>query len=335
MTKTITLAAILLSLAALALSGTTTAGDSAQHGHSDEHGKPGHQHAAEHLDQHSDEHSAEHSDEEHEIHIELSSRMQQLNNITTEVAGKRTLVQNTALFGVIKTIPTAQYQIRAPYAGALQQVLVQQGDSVSKGQLLARLSNAATLKPYAIHAPADGVVAERYFNNHEFIRDEVLLSIVDYSKVYVELSAFPNDMNQLQPGMPLTVFSLHHGQSAGSNISYIAPQMTEGHIARARAVLDNQSGYWRPGMHIKALVQSAEIPVALAVKKQAVQRLDGKQVIFVRDGNVFTATMPEFGREDEEYIEVLSGLQPGTEYATDNSFVLKADALKSGASHAH
>ena len=58
--------------------------------------------------------------------------------------------------------------------------------------------------------PADGVVAERYFNNHELIRDEVLLSIVDYSKVYVELSAFPNDINQLQPGMPLTVFSLHH-----------------------------------------------------------------------------------------------------------------------------
>ena len=105
--------------------------------------------------------------------------------------------------------------------------------------------------------------------------------------------------------------------------------------ARMRAVLDNQSGYWRPGMHIKALAQSAEIPVTLAVKKQAVQRLDGKQVIFVREGNVFTATMPEFGREDDEYIEVVSGLAPGSEYASDNSFVLKADALKSGASHAH
>ncbi|NRQ43849.1 efflux RND transporter periplasmic adaptor subunit [Rheinheimera sp. YQF-2] len=331
MTKTITLAAMLLSAAALALSGAATAGDSKQHEHSDKHDKPGHQHADEHAAQHSDEDAAQHN----EIHIELSSRMQQLNNITTEVAGKRTLVQNTALFGVIKAMPTAQYQIRAPYAGTLQQILVQQGDSVSKDQLLARISNAATLKPYAIHAPADGVVAERYFNDHELIRDEVLLRIIDYSKVYVELSAFPNDINRLQSGMPLTVFSLHHDQSAGSNISYIAPQMTEGHIARARAVLNNQSGYWRPGMHIKALVQSAEIPVALAVKKQAVQRLDGKQVIFVRDGNVFTATMPEFGREDEEYIEVLSGLQPGTEYATDNSFVLKADVLKSGASHAH
>jgi cobalt-zinc-cadmium efflux system membrane fusion protein len=43
----------------------------------------------------------------------------------------------------------------------------------------------------------------------------------------------------------------------------------------------------------------------------------------------------QFGREDDDYIEVISGLKPGTEYATANSFVLKADVLKSGASHAH
>ena len=45
--------------------------------------------------------------------------------------------------------------------------------------------------------------------------------------------------------------------------------------------------------------------------------------------------MLQFGREDDDYIEVTAGLEPGTEYATDNSFVLKADVMKSGASHHH
>ncbi|MEH8019288.1 efflux RND transporter periplasmic adaptor subunit [Rheinheimera muenzenbergensis] len=286
-------------------------------------------------DHNHDEAAHAHADDHDDVQISLTAKMQQLNRISTEIAGRRTLVQHTALFGVIKAIPTAQYQIRAPYAGTLQQVLVQQGDSVSKGQLLARLTNATTLKSYTIHAPADGVIAERYFNDQQQVRDDVLLSLVDYSKVYVELSAFPNDIQQLQTGMPLTVFSLHHDQSANSNISYIAPQMTAGHIARMRAVLDNQSGYWRPGMHVKALVQTAEIPVELAVKKQALQRIEGKAVLFVRENDVFTAIQPEFGREDASYIEVVSGLAAGSEYASDNSFVLKADALKSGASHAH
>jgi len=38
---------------------------------------------------------------------------------------------------------------------------------------------------------------------------------------------------------------------------------------------------------------------------------------------------------DDEYIEVLGGLQPNTEYVTENSFLLKADVLKDGASHDH
>ena len=135
--------------------------------------------------------------------------------------------------------------------------------------------------------------------------------------------------------MPVSVFSLHHGESADSNISYIAPQMTEGHIARARAVLDNSNGYWRPGMHIKAEVLTATIPVALAVQKRAIQRFRDMPVVFARYGNTFEVRMLQFGREDDNYIEVTSGLKPGTEYATDNSFVLKADILKSGASHDH
>jgi len=34
-------------------------------------------------------------------------------------------------------------------------------------------------------------------------------------------------------------------------------------------------------------------------------------------------------------VEVLTGLEPGWSYATTNSFVLKADVEKAGASHDH
>jgi membrane fusion protein, heavy metal efflux system len=267
--------------------------------------------------------------------VEMSDRIIALSNIGTDIAAQHTLQQKTHLFGVVSAPPTAHFNVRAPYAGKLTQVLVQQGDTVTTGQLLARVSNAATLKLYDIVSPANGIITDRFFNNNELIRDEVLLSILDYSKVYVELSAFPNDIEQLRVDMPVTVFSLHGGKSASSNISYIAPQMTEGHIARVRAVLDNRTGYWRPGMHIKAEVVTAEIPVALAVKKSAIQRFRDMPVVFARYGNTFEVRMLQFGHQDDDYIEVTSGLKPGTQYATDNSFVLKADVLKSGASHDH
>jgi cobalt-zinc-cadmium efflux system membrane fusion protein len=38
---------------------------------------------------------------------------------------------------------------------------------------------------------------------------------------------------------------------------------------------------------------------------------------------------------DGDIIGVLDGLKPGTEYVIGNSFLIKADILKSGASHDH
>ena len=43
----------------------------------------------------------------------------------------------------------------------------------------------------------------------------------------------------------------------------------------------------------------------------------------------------ELGRRDGEFVEVLGGLQPGTTYVTNNSYLVKADIEKSGASHDH
>lgn len=267
--------------------------------------------------------------------VELNDRIFALSGIATDIAQAQVLSQKTPLYGVISANPTASFNVRAPYPGTLTEILVQQGDSVAKGQLLARISNTATLKPYDIISPANGIISARFFNQQELIRDEVLFSIVNYNNVYVELSAFPGDIDHVRVGMPVTVSSLHLGETASSTISYIAPHMTEGHIARIRAVLQNPSGYWRPGMHVKAEVLTATIPVALAVKKSAIQRFRDMPVVFARYGNTFEVRMLQFGAEDADYIEVISGLKPGTEYATDNSFVLKADVLKSGASHDH
>ena len=36
-----------------------------------------------------------------------------------------------------------------------------------------------------------------------------------------------------------------------------------------------------------------------------------------------------------DYVEVTGGLEPGTEYVTENSFLIKADVLKDGATHGH
>ena len=45
--------------------------------------------------------------------------------------------------------------------------------------------------------------------------------------------------------------------------------------------------------------------------------------------------MLELGTNDGEWVEVLSGIKPGTSYVSENSFLIRADIEKSGASHDH
>ena len=134
---------------------------------------------------------------------------------------------------------------------------------------------------------------------------------------------------------PVTVYDLHHHEVVESQIDYIAPQMTGGHIARARATIPNPDGHWRPGMHLKADVQTAKRDVPLAVRTSALQTLEGKPVVFVREGNRFEARDVSLGLNDGDYVEITSGLAPGEDYVSGNSFLIKADVLKGGASHDH
>jgi cobalt-zinc-cadmium efflux system membrane fusion protein len=52
-------------------------------------------------------------------------------------------------------------------------------------------------------------------------------------------------------------------------------------------------------------------------------------------GNIFEIAILELGRRDGEWAEVVSGLKSGQKYATENSFIIKADIGKSGATHDH
>lgn len=239
------------------------------------------------------------------------------------------------LFGVVAAVPEQQYQVGAAYAGVLQQLAVKVGDKVSKGQLLARVQNPASLKNYAIYAPAAGEITASYVSVGAKVSEQPLVEISDFSSVYVEMSAFPSDTEQMKTGDRFLVKDLHGHQSAVSQISYIAPQMTGGHIARARGVLANPDGFWRPGMHVKTDVTVATVDAPLVIKKSALQLWNGKTVIFIKVGDQFEIRMPQLGRADDTQVEVLSGVPLGVQYATENSFILKADVMKSGASHDH
>ena len=282
-------------------------------------------------DQHShDEHKEEHSDR-----TEISPYYMQTSGIKTAVASAQNLVQYDTLFGVITPVQDKVFSLHATFPSMVEKIYVQIGDTVKKGQMLARLTNIQTLQSYTLKSPSNGEVTSRSVNTGNRIDAEEMLQISDLSKVWVNLSAFPENVERLQKGQRTKIYDLHDHESALGEISYIAPQMSGGHIARARAVIDNSEGHWRPGMHVKADVKISTLTVPIAVNIDAIQTMKNESVVFKYHDNTFTVTHVKIGESDGQWTEILSGLKAGEEYVSENSFLIKADILKSGASHDH
>jgi membrane fusion protein, heavy metal efflux system len=88
-------------------------------------------------------------------------------------------------------------------------------------------------------------------------------------------------------------------------------------------------------MAVVGEVTVAQREVPLAVKISGLQRFRDFTVVFAKVGDTYEVRMLELGDRDDTSVEVLGGLKPGTAYVSEQSFLIRADIEKSGASHDH
>ena len=123
---------------------------------------------------------------------------------------------------------------------------------------------------------------------------------------------------------------------ATGTISYVGSVVgDQTRTAKARLVLPNPKGLWRPGLPVNVNIVADEVEVPVAVAADAVQTLRDWTVVFGRYGDQFEARPITPGRSDGKIVEVLNGINPGEQYAASNSYLIKADIGKAGASHDH
>ena len=99
--------------------------------------------------------------------------------------------------------------------------------------------------------------------------------------------------------------------------------------------LANDDGLWRPGSAVKARITVEQQPAALVVPLAALQTLEQRDVVFVREGDRYIAHPVRLGKRDARQVEVLNGLEAGDEVVVGQSYLIKADIEKAGAAHEH
>jgi len=211
------------------------------------------------------------------------------------------------------------------------------GDKVEKGEVLATVESNESLRSYDVISEMAGTIIERHATLGEFVSgQEPIFTVADLSSVWADFSVYQQDFPRLREGQAVTLEGGPGLEKVGAKIDYISPFGSENsQTMLARATVPNQSGQWRPGLFVRGSVITEQTEVPVAVKAGALQSFRDRDVVFIRVGDFFEAVPVEIGRRDDEWVEIKSGFRAGDLYASENSFIVKADVEKSGATHDH
>lgn len=290
------------------------------------------------IDKHAEQHNDEHGDEQSaEGYIAISAEMIKTVDITSITATSGEIKQRLTLYGTSTTEPSAVSQVRARFPGIITKLSANVGDKVKKGQLIAEIESNNSLTRYSIHAAISGVITQRNANPGELANEQVLLTIEDHQKLWLELQLFATQQSKVAIGQSVQISM--DNQIADSVISQLLPSQKDSRInspfSIARVPIDNTQGNWYVGNLLSGSVVINKKSVSLLIDNRAIQVMEGKKVIFVKNEQGFEVRVISLGLSDRQFSQVLSGLKQNEIYAVKNSYLLKAELEKSSAEHHH
>lgn len=274
----------------------------------------------------------------HEGRAELSPEAVKSAGIVVELAGPATIRDTLHVTGRIVPNEYELLHVTPRFSGVVKSIKKELGDSVEANEVLATIESNESLTLYEVRSKIAGTVISRDISLGEVVSEGAeLFVIANLEEVWADLNVYRSDIQKVKKGQKILI---HRGTdddlATEATITYISPVSSPDTQAfLVRAVIPNSDRKWNPGLFITGDVVLTAEEVPVAVKADAIQTFRDWDVVFQKKGNLFEIAILELGRRDGEWIEVRSGLKPKTEYVTENSFVLKADVLKSGASHDH
>jgi cobalt-zinc-cadmium efflux system membrane fusion protein len=196
-------------------------------------------------------------------------------------------------------------------------------------------SNA--LNQFELRAPFGGTIVEKHITLGEAVREDAnVFTLSDLSSVWAEMAVPAQDIDKVRVGEKVLVSSTASSTKAEGTVSYVGSLIGEQtRTAKARVTLANPKLAWRPGLFVTVTLIAEEAEAPVTVRAEAVQTLGERSVVFLSVPGGFVAQPVKVGRAGGPFVEITEGLQPGAGYAATNSYVLKSELGKAGATHTH
>lgn len=247
-------------------------------------------------------------------------------------AGPGKLQVHITVPGEVVIPPDNLAHIHPRFPGMVKEVKKHIGDRVREGEILAIIESNESLTDYQLKSLISGTIVEKHITRGEMVEADMSphgFVVADLSVVWVYLNLYQKDLPYVKKGQKVTI-SLGPGlEETAGKINYISPIIDQTtRTAKARVVLPNPKGIWKPGLFVNGSIITDEFTAQIAIPKTAIETLENKPCVFVKSDEGFKPRFITSGRENHTFIEILGGLTEGESYIAKGGFTLKAELQK-------
>ncbi len=215
----------------------------------------------------------------------------------------------------------------------LEQAQAESAVATAEAQRAMVAAGAANITPdgrgVMLTSPISGKVTKMNASLGAFVQPETeLFRVADPAQIQIDAAVGAAGAARIIAG-DKAIVELPNGETVEASVRAVTPTLS-GETRSATAVLDVSSGLLQPGLAVRVRIIPSGDPVsnAIVVPEDAVQSLEGRDVVFIRTSDGFKATPVTTGSRSAGRIEIASGLTDGSTIATRNAFLLKAELGK-------
>ena len=161
-----------------------------------------------------------------------------------------------------------------------------------------------------------------------------LFNVADPRRIQIDASVPSTDAQRIRPG-DRAVIELPGGGTVAATVRSSTPALDpESRAATVVLMPDGVPAGLTQGQAVRArIMPRGDAASGIVISEDAVQQVEGRDVVFVQAEGGFQAVPVSVGRRSGGRVEILQGLRPGLVVVTQGAFVLKSQLGASEAEH--
>ena len=192
---------------------------------------------------------------------------------------------------------------------------------------------------FPIYATVSGTVTEKLVEEGDYVtQGQPIVKVSNLNTVWAMFDVYENQISQLKVGQKITISTnAYPNKEFDATISFIDPRLNiQSRTTTVRATLNNKESIFKPGMFISSkiqLVEESDVDTLVTIPATAVLWTGKRSLVYVKtspEEPIFEMREVELGIKNGDLYTIVDGLANGEEVVVNGTFTVDAAAQLQG-----